>query len=59
MSTEVYMYIFDAVLMFGVMVAFNVVHPGQIIGRKGDFSKGSMPLSGLESGSESFIVGQK
>jgi len=33
-SNEIYLYIFDAVLMLGVMVAFNVIHPGSIIGRK-------------------------
>lgn len=33
-SHEIYLYIFDAVLMLGVMVAFNIVHPGSIIGRK-------------------------
>jgi len=33
-SNEVFLYIFDAVLMLGVMVGFNVVHPGAIIGRK-------------------------
>jgi len=33
-SHEIYLYIFDSVLMLGVMVAFNVVHPGSIIGRK-------------------------
>ncbi|RDL40809.1 uncharacterized protein BP5553_00788 [Venustampulla echinocandica] len=34
MSNEVYLYVFDAVLMLGVMVIFNLVHPGNIIGRK-------------------------
>jgi hypothetical protein len=33
-SNEVFLYVFDAVLMLGVMVGFNVVHPGAIIGRK-------------------------
>ena len=32
-TTEVYLYIFDAILMLGVMVIFNVVHPGEMIGR--------------------------
>jgi hypothetical protein len=31
---EVFLYIFDAVLMSGVMVAFNALHPGFIIERK-------------------------
>jgi hypothetical protein len=34
MRSEVFLYIFDSVLMLGVMVSFNVVHPGSIIGRK-------------------------
>lgn len=34
MSNEVYLYIFDAVLMLGVVAIFNLVHPGDIIGRK-------------------------
>ena len=29
---EVYTYIFDAALMFGVVVLFNVVHPSRITG---------------------------
>lgn len=57
MSSEVYIYVFDAVLMVGVMVVFNVVHPGEIIGRRGDL-KGAVPLAvGLESGNESFVGG--
>ncbi|KAH6716517.1 RTA1 like protein-domain-containing protein [Leptodontidium sp. MPI-SDFR-AT-0119] len=58
MSSEVYIYIFDAVLMWGVMVAFNVVHPGEIIGRRGDL-KGAVPLGGLESGSDSFLASER
>jgi len=34
MRNEVFLYIFDSVLMLGVMTSFNVVHPGSIIGRK-------------------------
>jgi len=34
LRNEVFLYIFDAVLMLGVMLAFNAVHPGMIIGRK-------------------------
>ena len=34
LRNEVFLYIFDAVLMSGVMVAFNVIHPGAIIGKK-------------------------
>jgi len=36
LRTEVFLYIFDSLLMFGVMVLFNIFHPGSIIkGRKG------------------------
>ncbi|KAH7346830.1 RTA1 like protein-domain-containing protein [Rhexocercosporidium sp. MPI-PUGE-AT-0058] len=58
MSSEVYIYVFDAVLMWGVMVVFNGVHPGEIIGRRGDL-KGAVPLGGLESGSESYLSGDR
>lgn len=34
LRNEVFLYVFDAALMWGVMLAFNVVHPGMIIGRK-------------------------
>ena len=34
LRNEVFLYIFDAVLMLGVMLAFNAAHPGMIIGRK-------------------------
>ena len=32
MKHEVWLYVFDAVLMFGVMVGFNVVHPSEVKG---------------------------
>jgi hypothetical protein len=35
MTHEFFLYLFDGVLMFGVMTLFNAVHPGAIIGRKG------------------------
>lgn len=47
MKSEVYLYIFDATLMCGVMVVFNLVHPGKIIGRRGN--KGSMPLGTMDT----------
>ncbi|TVY33551.1 Protein RTA1 [Lachnellula subtilissima] len=47
-SSEVYLYVFDAILMLGVMVGFNIVHPGAIIGRKAQ--KDSILLSDRESG---------
>lgn len=31
LSHEIYLYIFDAVLMFCVMVMFNVVHPSEVV----------------------------
>ena len=34
LRNEVFLYIFDAALMLGVMMAFNAMHPGMIIGRK-------------------------
>jgi hypothetical protein len=34
MRNEVFLYIFDSVLMLSVMALFNIIHPGAIIGRK-------------------------
>lgn len=34
MAIEWYLYVFDALLMLGVLIAFNVFHPGAI-GEKG------------------------
>lgn len=46
MTHEVYLYIFDAVLIFGVSVCFNVVHPGDIIRKKSIVYEESMvPLA--------------
>lgn len=33
MTHEYFLYIFDAVLMLGVMIMFNVLHPGALLGR--------------------------
>jgi hypothetical protein len=33
MSSEVYLYVFDAGLMFEVLVSLNVVHPVDTIGK--------------------------
>ncbi|KAH6673223.1 RTA1 like protein-domain-containing protein [Halenospora varia] len=44
MKSEVYLYIFDAVLMLLVMVILNLIHPGDIIGRNKDVAD-SMQLS--------------
>ena len=30
LGSEVYLYVFDAVLMFAVVAGFNIIHPGQI-----------------------------
>lgn len=34
LSTEIYLYIFDATLMFLVMVVFNVQHPSLVISKR-------------------------
>jgi hypothetical protein len=48
MMHEYYLYIFDAVLMLGVMIMFNVLHPGAVLGRSADQSQGAarMDLDG-------------
>lgn len=33
-KNEAFVYVFDGLLMLAVLVIFNAVHPGQIIGRK-------------------------
>lgn len=47
-KTEVYLYVFDAALMFCAVVAMAVVHPGLLLRviRKADL----MPLSGDDNG---------
>lgn len=35
LNHEVYLYIFDALLMFITMVLFNLVHPVEILGQRG------------------------
>jgi RTA1 like protein len=50
---EYYLYVFDAVLMWGVMVVFNVVHPSEV----NALLKGGRMVKGLkmvEVGGESF-----
>ena len=42
---EVFLYIFDAILMFGVLVLLNVVHPSEIYGL---LRKARLPRSGSE-----------
>ena len=32
LRNEVFLYVFDALLMFGVVLTFNIIHPGRIIG---------------------------
>lgn len=46
MSKEVYLYVFDAVPMFIASIAFNILHPAEVIGNE-------LPLGRLESGVES------
>ena len=46
MRKEVFLYIFDAVFMLAVVVCFNVVHPGLIIGR--NVQRSEMQLSSRE-----------
>jgi hypothetical protein len=49
-TSEVFLYIFDAVLMLGAMVCFNVVHPGDIIGRDSAARRDNIMLgNGYES----------
>ena len=65
MRHEFFLYIFDAVLMFGVMVVFNVVHPSEVnallkggrmakgwkmVDLKEDLEEGSSDGAILESG---------
>jgi hypothetical protein len=56
LSKEWYSYVFDAVLMLGVMVGFNIVYPGDIkkYERKGasDYETGMMPLDDHSDGGE-------
>jgi hypothetical protein len=44
MMKEFYIYLFDAALMFGVMVFFNIVHPGKLINTYKSVDD-TMPLS--------------
>jgi len=56
-SHEIYLYLFDGVLMLGVLVGFNIVHPGDIIGRKAQ--NGGVILSDMESDGEGLRSGRK
>jgi hypothetical protein len=47
-KSEVFLYIFDSVLMLGAMICFNIVHPGGIIGRKSKGRGDVMLISGEE-----------
>lgn len=46
LKTEVYIYIFDATLMFLTMALFNVFHPSHIISRKSMNTSWSEPEAG-------------
>ncbi|KAE9365699.1 RTA1-domain-containing protein [Stipitochalara longipes BDJ] len=52
MTSEVYLYVFDAILMLGVLVSLNVVHPGDIIGKKAQDSM--MVLNDRDTSTEAF-----
>ena len=50
MSKEVWLYIFDGVLMFCVTVLFNVVHPSIAVpGRKGKVAEDGYMMGNRES----------
>lgn len=50
LQTEIYLYIFDAVLVFNAMVLFNIWHPGKVIANKNyqDFDTPSQYGQGFE-----------
>jgi hypothetical protein len=50
MTSEVWLYVFDAVLMLGVLVSLNVVHPGNILGKKAEGSM--MALNEMDTSTE-------
>lgn len=56
-SYEIFLYLFDGVLMLGVLVGFNVVHPGDIIGRKAQ--RDGIILSDRESDGEGLASSRK
>jgi hypothetical protein len=56
-SHEIYLYIFDGVLMLGVLVLFNLVHPGDIIGRRAQ--RDGIILSDRESDGEGLRPSRK
>lgn len=57
MTHEVFLYVFDGVLMLGVMVLFNVIHPGSIIGRKARAQ--GIQLEGGDSSYDGFVTDRK
>ncbi|CAG8951478.1 hypothetical protein HYFRA_00007394 [Hymenoscyphus fraxineus] len=55
MSTEMYLYLFDAALMAATMLLFNIRHPSSIImGRRDMEREGSIPLKDIEDGGSEF-----
>lgn len=58
MTHEFYLYIFDGLLMLGVLVLFNVIHPGQLIGRRFDIESIRLDPRGEES-SDGFVAERK
>ena len=52
MTSEVYLYVFDVILMLGVLVSLNVVHLGDIIRKKAQDSM--MALSDIKTSTKVF-----
>jgi len=60
MRNEVFLIIFDSILMLGVVVALNLVHPGTIMGSKGRAREGVIPLEDRDvTGADIFNVQRK
>jgi hypothetical protein len=61
-SHEAFLYIFDGVLMLGVIIIFNVVHPGKVmsVGRRGvemnSWNRDESSISEAELASKTFAV---
>ena len=58
LSTEIYLYIFDATLMFLTMISFNIWHPSSIITKTAlaDLERGGSRSSGYAMASQSQYV---
>lgn len=52
LRNEVWLYIFDAVLMFGIMLVLNIVHPGEVLADESKIKgQGESQMRELERGS--------